>query len=138
MPMSPASTRAGMISSLAASPGWASTGTPPARREAPRGVDGNPRGGQALRHSVDPRPPLLALLTAESLEPRDVVVHRVPEDVNLAAVHVAVDLDAGNDLERRAPGRLVQRFGEPLGGGVVRHGEHPQPPAGRLPPPPPP
>ena len=43
--------------------------------------------------------------------------------MDLGAGHVAVDLEAGDDLERRQAARLVHRLPDAPGGIVVGHGE---------------
>src|SRR4029453_16246921 len=57
------------------------------------GVDRHPELTEPRGHAVHACAPLLALGSAEVLEPLCLVVRVVPEDVDLATVHVAVDLD---------------------------------------------
>ena len=111
----------------------------PARRPVPRerqdlgGIDGHAELGESLCHTVDTLPALRALLAQELLEPRDLPVHGVAEDVDLggptvpSARYVAVDLEPGDDLERRMVARLVHRLGERVGRVVVRDREHAHP-----------
>src|SRR3989441_11872399 len=98
----------------------------PRERQDLGGIDGPAELGEPLCHTVDTLPALRALLAQELLEPRGLPVHGVAEHVDLGrpavppAGHVAVDLEPGDDLERRMVARFVHRLGERVGRVVVR------------------
>src|SRR4029077_1057560 len=68
---------------------------------------------------------LLALRAEKFLEPRRFPVDTVAEHVDLGAGHVAIDLEAGDDLEGRQTARLVHGLPDAAGGVVIGHGEDP-------------
>src|SRR5262249_53106419 len=87
-------------------------------------IDGHPELRQTRRDAVHALSPLLALRAEKLLEPPGLPVQAVAEHVDLGAGDVAVDLQAGDDLERGQAARLVHRLPDPTGRIVVGHGEH--------------
>src|SRR2546422_368541 len=102
-------------------PSSARDSTSRCRATRPRPARGSARPGS--RAPDGPAPARRALRAEELLEPRRLPVRAVSEDVDLGAGDVAVDLEAGDDLERRELPRFVHRFVKAVGGVVVGHGE---------------
>ncbi len=87
------------------------------------GLDRHAELREPLGDPVHALPPLFALRAQELLKPRRVPVDAVAEHVDLGARDVAVDLEAGDDLERRQAARLVHGLADAAGGIVVGDGE---------------
>src|SRR5262249_8430963 len=66
------------------------------------------------------------------LKPCGLVLQAITQDVDLRALDVAVDLDAGDDQQRGAAGGLRQRRSEPVRRVVIGDGEHAEPAPRRL------
>ena len=101
-------------------------------REDLVGVERHAQAGHPLGHPVHALPPLPPLLAAELLEPRRLPVHEIAEDVDLRALHVAVDLDAGEKLEGTPALCFLEGLGQPFRGVVIGDGEDADAAAGRL------
>src|SRR2546428_1287298 len=87
------------------------------------GLDWHPELSEPLGDAMHASDALGALLAKEVLKPGGLVIDEVPEHVDLGALDVAVDLEAGDD--RHPVGRRQRhRVGEAVGGIVVGDGEH--------------
>ena len=121
------------VAAVRPSPGPRAGGpaSPPCRSRRPRRPSsGMPSSAAARRCGARARRARRAARAGSPGTTRASPVHAVAEHVDLGARHVAVDLEAGHDLDAVAR-RLVHRLRQPLGGVVVGDGQHARPAAAR-------